>query len=364
MSSRLRTLALKVHLYLGLTAGLVIMVLCLSAASLVFEQEITRVLHPERFAVYGTGPSVPLRAILDSARAAAPTATIGGLLVTNDSTRPWEVNGGPAGRILIDPYTGHVIALAPFRLPFFQKAMELHRWLLADDLGEKITGAATVMFVVLLLAGMVLWWPRTKGALKARINPFAIFGKHGGGRRKLHDLHVALGIWCWPLLLFMALTGLPEAYDWGTKALYFFTASPHAAPPPSSGGDSTMATIPLDSLMRLGWATFPGARIWSARVSGRGNGAFAVAAIPSDQPSERKSDVAYFDRHTGALLRVDHWADLPIGARVRRMIEPVHIGAGLGLFSKVLFFFATLFGASFPVTGWLMYRAGLKHATS
>ena len=364
MHSPLRTVALKVHLFLGLTAGLVIMVLCLSAASLVFEQEITRALYPERFSVQGTGPSVPLGVVLDSARAAAPTATIGSLLVSNDHTRPWEANGGEVGRILIDPYTGHVIAVAPFRLPFFQKAMEIHRWLMADDLGEKITGAATVMFVLLLFAGLILWWPRTKGMLKARINPFAVFSKHGGGRRQLHDLHVALGIWCWPLLLFMALTGLPEAYDWGTKALYFFTASPHVAPPPSSGGDSMMATIPLDSLMKLGWNTFPGARLWSARISGRGNNAIAVAAIPFDQPSERKSDVAYFDRHTGVLLRLDRWADLPLGYRARRMIEPVHIGAGLGLFTKVLFFLATLFGASFPVTGFLMYRAGLRHAAS
>ncbi len=364
MHSPLRTVALKIHLFLGLTGGLVIMVLCLSAASLVFEQEITHALYPERYTVHGSGPTIPVRVALDSARAAVPTGNIGSILVSSDSTRPWEANGGQAGRILLDPYTGHIIAVAPFRLPFFQKAMEVHRWLMADDLGEKITGAATVMFVILLFAGLILWWPRTKGMLKARINPFAVFSKHGGGRRQLHDLHVALGIWCWPLLLFMALTGLPEAYDWGSKALYLFTASPHAPPPPASGGDSTMSTISLDSLMTLGRATFPEARLWSARAGGRGNGAIAVAAIPAEQPSERKSDVAYFDRHTGVLLRVDRWADLPIGYRARRMIEPVHIGGGMGLFSKVSFFLATLFGASFPVTGFLMYRAGLRHAAS
>jgi uncharacterized iron-regulated membrane protein len=361
MTLRLRDIALKLHLYLGLTAGLVIMVLCLSAACLVFEQEITRALHPERYAIQGSGPMIPVRVALDSA-AAATTGNIQSLLVSTDPMRPWEAVAGP-GRIYIDPHTGHILATGPFRLPFFQKAMEIHRWLMADDLGEQITGAATLMFVVLLLAGIVLWWPRTKGALKARINPFAVFSKHGGGRRKLHDLHVALGIWCWPLLLFMALTGLPEAYDWGTKALYLFTNSAHASPAPSSSGDSTMATISLDSLLALGRTTFPDARLWSARAGGRGNNALGVGAIPADQPSERKSDVAYFDRHTGALLRVDRWADLPIGARARRMIEPVHTGLGWGMVSKVLFFFATLFGASFPVTGFLMYRAGLRHAT-
>lgn len=361
MSSKTRALALKIHLWLGLTAGTVIAILCLSAAALVFEQEITHALYPERYQVEAAASPVPVAVALDSARAATGS-DVAGITVSSDPTRPWEANGR-GGRIFIDPGTGHVIAVAPFRLPFFQRAMEIHRWLMADDLGEKITGAATVAFVLLLFAGIILWWPRTRGALKARINPFAVFSKHGGGRRKLHDLHVALGIWCWPFLLFMALTGLPEAYGWGTDALYFFTRSPRAEPAPKSGGDSTMAKIPLDSLMTLGRAAFPEARLWSARAQTRGNGALSVASVAADQPSERKTDVAYFDQHTGALLRIDHWRDMPVGNRARRMIEPVHTGMGWGLTSKVLFFLATLFGASFPLTGFLMYRAG-KRATA
>lgn len=360
MSSTARTVALKIHLYLGLTAGAVIAILCLSGAAMVFEQEITRALHPERYHVEAAASPVPLTVALDSARTAAG-GELGGILVSTDPTRPWEANGR-GGRIFIDPGTGRVIAVAPSRLPFFQKAMELHRWLLAEDLGRMITGAATVAFAVLLFAGIVIWWPRTKGAFKARINPLAVFSKHGDGRRKLHDLHVALGIWCWPLLLFMALTGLPEAYGWATDALYFFSSSERAAPAPKSGGDSTMAKLPLDSLLALGRAAFPDARLWSARAQARGNGALSVASVAADQPSERKTDVAYFDQHTGALLRIDRWSDMPAGNRARRMIEPVHTGMGWGLTSKVLFFLATLFGASFPVTGLLMYRAGMRKA--
>jgi len=364
MTSPIRSVALKVHLWLGLAAGSVIALLCLSGAAMALEQEITRALHPERYHVEGTGPTVPVAVAIDSIKAALPDARVTGVTVSTDPTRPWEFPVGAPGRAYVDPYTGHVIAIAPFRLPFFQKAMELHRWLLADDLGGMITGAATVAFVFLLFAGIIIWWPRTKGAFKARINPFAVFSKHGGGRRKLHDLHVALGIWCWPLLLFMALTGLPEAYDWATSALFTVTASSRPEPAPRSGGDSTIATIGLDSLLILGRATFPDARIWSAQVQGRGNGALRVAVVPADQPSERKTDVGYFDRHTGELLRTDRWAEQSTGTRARRMIEPVHTGAAWGLPTKLLFFFATLFGASFPLTGFLMYRAGKRSSAA
>ena len=48
-----------------------------------------------------------------------------------------------------------------------------HRWLLDSMkpdggifLGKMIVGTATLMFVFVLISGIVIWWPRTKKALK------------------------------------------------------------------------------------------------------------------------------------------------------------------------------------------------------
>lgn len=362
MSSRFRALALKLHLFLGLTAGTVIATCCLTGAALVFEPEITKALHPEWFHVDGSGAPIAMHVALDSVHAAAPGEPVGSVMVTNDPARPWEFQAGQAGRVLVDPYTGHVVAIAPFRLPFFEKAMELHRYLLADDAGEAITGAATVMFVFLLLFGLVIWWPRTKGAFKARINPFAVFSKHGGGRRKLHDLHVALGIWCWPILFFLAVSAMPLAYDWGGALIMTLSGAQRPAPPPKSGGDSTAATLTLDSLLALDRATFPNARTWSVRLPGRPSSAVGLASIAADDPSDRHADVAYADRITGQILRTDRWAELSGGMKVRRMIEWWHTGRAWGVPLRTLWFLAVLFGASFPLTGFLMYRAGKRAA--
>ena len=360
MSSPLRSLALKLHLFLGLTAGAVIAICCLTGAALVFEPEITRALHPDWSKVTGSGTPVPIHVSLDSVHAAAPGQPVQIVTMTNDPTRPWEFLAGDAGRVLVDPYTAHVIAIAPFRLPFFQKSMEIHRWLLADDVGEAITGAATVMFIFLLIFGLIIWWPRTKGALKARINPFAVFSKHGGGRRKLHDLHVALGIWCWPVLFVIALTALPEAYDWAGSLIMTVTRAQRFAPPPKSGGDSTATTLSFDSLAVLGHAAFPNARLMSIWMPQRPTGAVAVQAVDAADPSDRHGDVAYLDRLTGAVLRTDRWADLDAGMKFRRMDEWYHTGRAWGLPLRTIWFLAVLFGASFPLTGFLMYRAGKR----
>lgn len=364
MSSKTRALALKIHLTLGLTAGAVIAVLCLTGVLLSFEAEITQARFPERYATAGGAAPASLGTIVDSVHAAAPEARIGSVTMYKDLTHPWMVNLGRDGQAFVDGASGHVIASGVRRAGFFQTAMELHRWLLADEIGAQITGGATVLFVVLLLAGIVIWWPRTKGALKARINPLAVFSSHGGGRRKLHDLHVALGIWCWPILLMVALSGLPEAYDWAGKALYTFTGSSRPLPPPPSTSDSTLPTMGLTEAGTLAWQTFPEARMVSVRLPMRGNGALAVSGVPMDASSDRHADQAYFDRVSGQLLRMDRYTELPTGARARRMVEPWHTGAAWGLTGKIIIFLAVLLGASFPVTGILMYRAGKRASVS
>lgn len=364
MSSPLRNLAKKVHLYLGLMAGAVIAICCLTGAVLVFGPEITKALHPEWYHVEGSGSPVPIHVALDSVHATIPGKPVLLVTVTNDPARPWEFIAPDTGRVLVDPYNGHVIAIAPNRLPFIQKAMEIHRWLLADDVGEVITGAASAMFVVLLIMAIIIWWPRTWGALKVRINPFAVFSKHGGGKRKLHDLHVALGIWCWPFLLVIALTAVNQAYDWPGTVIMRVTGAHRPAPAPKSTSDSTAATLPFDSLVTIGRATFPHARIMSIRMPPRPGFAVMIQAVDAADPVDRHSDLAYLDHATGAVLRTDRWADLDAGMKIRRMGEWWHTGLAWGVPVRILWFLAVLFGASFPVTGFLMYRAGLKRSNT
>ena len=360
MRTPLRTVALKIHLFLGLTAGLVVMVVCLTGAALAFEADILRASAPEFYRVEGNGSAVPIRQALDSLAAALPAAKLSGITIYRDAQHPWEFNFGPAGRAYVDPYTSRVIATGIRRPAFFAKTQELHRWLLAPDVGRPIVGAATIAFVFILSAGLILWWPRTKGALKARINPFAVFAKHSSGRRTLHDLHVSLGVWCLVPLMVMALTGLPEGYAWATRFLYVVTNSPPQPPPPSSTSDSTLAAFPADSALSAGMALLGDARQWSVRMPQRPTGAIAVAAVPLDAWHDRAIDQVYLDRVTGAQLSLDRWADLTPGFRARRSIYPWHFGTIWGFPSKLVAFLACLFGASFPITGFLMYRAGKR----
>ena len=361
MRTPLRTAALKVHLYLGLTAGLVVTVVCFTGALLAFEPDIIKFSAPQRFHIEGSGPAVPMRQALDALTAALPEAKLSGVTVYQDAQRPWEFNFGPAGRAYLDPFTGAIIETGARRPTFFAKTQELHRWLLAPGVGRPIVGIATICFVFILIAALFIWWPRTMGAFRARINPFAVFSKHGGGRRKLHDLHVSLGIWCLIPLLVMALTGLPEAYAWATRSLYVLTGSEQQPPPPLSISDSTLAPLGVDSVLAIGIARLGAAKQWSVRMPQRPTGAIVVVSLPVDAWHDRVVDQLYLDRVTGTELRLDRWKDLTPGYRARRSIYPWHFGTIWGFPSKLVAFLACLFGASFPLTGFLMYRAGKQH---
>jgi len=364
MRTPLRDLARKLHLWLGLTTGLVITVVCGTGAILAFETEIVHGSHPGYYRVETQGAQVPLQRALDSLAAALPDAKLTGILVQNDPRATWEFNYGSAGRAYVDPYTGQVIATGVRRPAFFSTTQELHRWLLAPGVGRAIVGACTIAFVFILLFGLVLWWPKAKGALKARINPFAVFSKHGGGRRKLHDLHVSLGIWLLVPLLVMSLTGLPEGYQWATRFLYVVTNSPDQPPAPTSTSDTTLATLGAGQALRLGSQALGDAKQWTLRLPARPTAAISVVAVPHDGWHDRVVDQVYLDRVTGEQLRLDRWEDLAPGFRARRSIYPWHFGTIWGLPSKVVAFLACLLGATFPLTGFLMYRASRRRETT
>jgi uncharacterized iron-regulated membrane protein len=94
----------RIHLYLGLVSGLFLVVVCLTGTILVFEEELTHALHPERYAVAAaTTPRLSLGQLTEAVRAARPQAKINGIKVYADPTRPVEIGlaggrpGGPQG---------------------------------------------------------------------------------------------------------------------------------------------------------------------------------------------------------------------------------------------------------------------------
>jgi uncharacterized iron-regulated membrane protein len=376
----------RIHLYLALAAGLVFFLQCLSGTVLVFEEEITHALRPERYtvAVPAGQPRLSLAQLASQFSQAHPKDKLMGFKVYADPARTVELTyrdskarpGGPRGEggregrggeangqqrtggreagpgnregrggqqgrggegpgkgrpergstAYLNPYTGQITALqAEKQLPVFKVAEDLHRRLLAGEVGKALTGIAAIFILIITATGIILWWPKTRAVLTGRLRI-----KWGAsGKRLTHDLHVVLGFYTSLFLFGLALTGV------GTS------------PGPRA--------VAYDAALRTGQVTYSAAEYWRVGVPKDSAAAVAVSA-PSTLPLRRMGlDTLFVDRTTGAALGQHLYVRQTAGAQLRRLAKPLHTGEIGGVWTKILALVVTLVSLTFPVTGVLMW---------
>ena len=103
-------------------------------------------------------------------------------------------------------------------MPFFIAVKKLHRWLFmmpenprgGMSVGRVIMGTSAMCASLILLTGVVVWWPKSKAMLKNRL----MVSTNKGFRRFVYDTHVSLGIYAFIFLFLMALTGPVFSFGW------------------------------------------------------------------------------------------------------------------------------------------------------
>lgn len=364
----------KLHRWLSIPLGAVITVVSLTGALLVFEAEITRALDPHlyRVAVPPGAPRLTPSQLVDSIRRQLPDSLeLTALELPADPAASCMASfRGVARRTLgVDPYTGEVLGWTK-QPAFFQSVRKLHRWLLdapasrgEESIGKRVVGIATLLLVVILVSGLVIWIPRSRKALKNRLT---ISWRHGL-RRFWYDSHVALGFYATLLLLVMALTGLTWSFGWYRTAAYaLFGGSPRqetvqqtarqketrpeAAQPTPHEADAAVG-IDLRAWDRVAEELrrrYPDGR--SITLS------HGEARIVTSAPSHmRREDKVRFDPADGTLRQIVRYDELPRAQRLRGWFYALHTGTWGGLLTRILYFAAALIGASLPLTGYYLW---------
>ena len=335
------------HQILGLASGLVVAVVCFTGALLVFETEIIAAMHPARSHVSVGTTRLTADALVDSA-----TRSAGGTPETvtrySDPAYALKVVMANGTQVYVDPYTGRVVDTHAGGERFFDVTEAIHRRLLAGEVGRRIVGVATVCFVVILLSGVVIWWPRTLRALKAHTT----FKHPTGWKRRNYDLHVVLGIYATLVLFIVGATGLVWSYRAVGKAVDGLTPAGRATPPaPHSTPAANGAPISIQSALDFSSAALGPTTSLAAYLPARPRDAIMVLGLPPNAPWRQAMDYAYLDQYTGRTLRIDRFADRPLGELARRATNPVHVGSLYGLPSEIAAFIACLIGTIAPFTG-------------
>jgi uncharacterized iron-regulated membrane protein len=235
---------------------------------------------------------------------------------------------------------------------------------LPPTIGQPIVATATLVFVIMLITGIVLWWPK-KNKAKQR---FSI--KWGAKwRRKNYDLHNVLGFYTTWIALILALTGLVWGFEWFASSVYKLAGGNKTIiyeEPLSIKSSNDIITNPLDKLWIQLKSENPGVDILEVHYPTSDTTALAVTINP-DRDTYWKSDYRFFDQYTLKEISSNQiygkFSEASAADKLMRMNYDIHTGAILGLAGKILAFFASLICASLPVTGfYIWYGRKYKNA--
>jgi len=213
----------KLHLYLGLGAALVLMLVGVTGAILSYEKELLRMLHKDSFYVQIQDKKLSTQTLVERFLEQKKGAKINAFTLSTHPEESYIINivskeSRKGENYFINPYTGEILPAVTSH-DFFKFVENIHRRLLLGEAGKQITGASVLILIVLLISGVYMYMPKIKrGFVKAlKINPKA------KGRSFLYTLHGTIGLWIVPIYLSISLTGLYWSYHWYNDLLHTLT---------------------------------------------------------------------------------------------------------------------------------------------
>ncbi len=362
------------HLWLGLISGIIVFIVCITGCIWVFHEEITSyILEPETQIRTLHQPVINPSTIQQIAQKEFPDLKI--TYVDYRMGRTANVGLGErrrAGAVLkLNPYNGEIVSKTIREkgdVDFFRFILNGHRFLwLPYEIGRPIVNYATLVFVVLLITGLIWWYPK-KWNKKSKEKSFTI--KWNGSFKRVNlDLHNVLGFYSLLFLMAIALTGMVWGIEWYSKGLYWAT----------SGGNTLeeFKRFESDSLQANKFYTpekavdlaFEKAIRRHPQAAGfyytfpdtaKPKSIITIYVYPS--AGQFYNSVNYkFDQHTLQEHKGNHevydtpYAEAGTGAKLRKLNYDIHVGSILGFPGKVLAFLASLIGASLPITGFLVW---------
>ncbi|MEP2770970.1 MAG: PepSY-associated TM helix domain-containing protein [Fulvivirga sp.] len=354
----------QLHLWLGLTSGLVVFIIAITGCLWVFQAEITTLIEGERKVERQEKPFItPLKA-KEVALSVFPDKHIHGTAY-GQKDEPIEVIFYEAEpefyqSIFLNPYSGEILEVKNHREGFFWFVLRGHIYLwLPKAIGEQITSYGTMVFLVMLITGIVLWWPKNKKGRKQR---FSFKWKPTTRwRRKNFDLHNVLGFYISTIALVIAFSGLIMAFNWVYYVTYLAWGgdkNPRFVIPHTPVDKKMDKTLVINNLIPKVMKEEPDYANIELHYPASDSASIYVE-VSRQSGTYYSSDYRFFDQYTGEELDPNSiygkYSQAGLAEKVLRMNYDIHVGAIGGIGGKIIAFIISLLCASLPVTGFLVW---------
>ncbi len=378
---RIRKFFNDVHLWLGLSSGLIVIAVCFSGTVYVWNTELTEASASHLYKVKAPlgQTRIPADSLFQKIKDSSK-ASITSVMIPESAERTYQFSTRKEGSsargvtYYVNPYTGDITGNSMEKngtKEFMSTMFSLHRWLLLDkidkrELGSTITGWATIIFTLGCITGLIIWFPQKLKAWKQGLK----IKFSGNWKRTNHDLHNTLAFYSLFFLLLMGLTGPQWSFDWYRtgmqKTLGTYKPKEAAKPGDTKKGKEKKDSVAAPSLLAmqtyisaadkaLPYAgdytiTLPADNANTLMISKNKRGFFAPAA----------ADRLTVDVASGSVKKKDIFRDKPFNERVAGSIKAIHVGNVYGTFTKIIYFLACLVATSLPITGTLIWWNKLK----
>jgi len=360
------------HLWLGIVSGLFVFLIAVSGCLYVFVDELKPIVYRDRLFVQPENKeSLPLTKLLSIAQhTLGKDKIITRVEIPNSPDRSVAFRSQKNNadglthwdyfeyyhRVYINPYSGKVIYVEDSKNEFFQLVLALHmRMLFGEKIGHYVVGYSVLSFVLVLLSGFFLWFPK-KWTAKSIKNNFTI--KWSAKWKRLnYDLHQIFGLYAFLVLLLTSLTGLVWAFDWMQDSVRFVAnggKSIEKSTPLVSDTLQATAVSGLDKAFTATAASYPDAYAYLVLLPAKATSTINTLVYKKDWNRFDRQLIVY-DRYSGKMLSNTSFQNLNSGDKTYQLNFDLHTGAYMGLFGKILSFLAALACSTLPVTGFYIW---------
>ena len=352
--SRLRFWIFQIHLYSGLTLGLMATVVGLTGSYIVYKPEMERLSAGPIAKVEAAGDPRPLSELYRLAQSAT-RKKVERLYIWGGPRAAWAFRASRGGAereyVYVDQYRGRVQGIYPMDGTWLQWIYDLHGEILVGKAGLIANGIGALLLLVMCLTGALVWWP---GA--ARIGQG--FRYHWGAKWQIqnYDLHKVLGIVSLLILAVIAFTGafyaFPESYGRMFRQLTRSATVPRS---PESRIPTVHLAASTDAVFSAAKAAIPGGELTVLTWPANARGAFSARErLPGDW-ARLGDQYVYIDQYSAAVLRADISHRLPRAARILLIMSPLHYGTFAGTATRWLWILMGLVPGILSITGFLMW---------
>ncbi|MFB9274412.1 PepSY-associated TM helix domain-containing protein [Cohnella cellulosilytica] len=373
------------HFYAGIIFAPFLIVLAISGSAYLFKPQIEDYLYRDFLTVSQTGqhPMSPAEVIAKTEKGypGAKVSSITLMKAPTDTYRLSVSHFGTPTTMYADPYTGNIKGALNADKTFSAIFKKLHSQLLIEGTWtNRLVELAACWALILVLTGLILWWPRGKKNIWGTVLPRL---SKPGSRMFWRDLHAVPAFWISLVLVVMILSGLPWSGVLGPRISELADSTRTNVPPYaySFGAKPESTTVAKDIAEDLPWAA-ENLSVPASSASGgyvaltvndvagiadkldvlkpytitlpRGETGVFTVSTSHDKPDT--SATLHIDQYSGAVLTDVRFADYGIMGKLISYGIAFHEGHLFGLANQLLGLFAALGLVLVSISSYFMWR--------